>query len=156
MHRKIMRFMVDFSLVVGIIVSILIASAVGTAVDNGGLSFLVFIVSLIIIEMGLAGEGMKVEQAENIAKIARNTERLLDMKDGAAGSQYSGYTGSGETSMLSRALASDGVPAPNSTVTTPPAPTIVAPPSKWTCKKCFEENAASSRFCMNCGNKKSY
>lgn len=157
MHSKIMRFMVDFSLIVGVVVAFLIAWMIGAAIDNGGIGFLVFIVALVIIEMGLASEGMKVEQAENIAKIAYNTEQLMKMQQG----NNSATTTYDSTSMLSRAAADGPITVntvsydkPVSKPVQTPAP--VAVPSKWTCKRCLEENEADARFCMNCGNKKSY
>lgn len=152
MHRKVMRFLVNFSFVFGIIVSILISSLVQSITDNGGLGVLVFIVSLIIIEMGLASEGMKVEQAENIEKIAYNTEQLLNMQRGMnPGNTYE------QTSMLSRAAAEGPITKNTIDYHNPvqkPAQSIET--GTWMCKKCLEENAAGSRFCMICGSKKSY
>lgn len=136
MHSKMMRFLVDCSAVVGVIVALLIAWLVGGAVDNSGVGIIVFVITLIIVEMGLASEGMKVEQAENIAKIAYNTEQLIKMQE--SGRSNGAY----------------------STVSyTPPAnannsQTVI--PKNWTCQSCKETNALDSLFCKNCGEKRMY
>lgn len=162
MHRKIMRFMVDFSLVIGIILAFIIAWMVGKLVNNSGFGILVFIITLVIIEMGLASEGMKVEQAENIAKIAYNTEQLINIQQGKKPASPTYYD---PTSMLSRAAAEGPVTVNRvsydnsaSQPVSRPVQTQVPPagPSKWTCKRCFEENSADAHYCINCGNKKSY
>lgn len=149
MHRKIMRFLVNFSLIFGVIIAYVVASLVGGALNNSGIGVLTFIVTLVIIELGLASEGMKVEQAENIEKIVYNTEQLLRIQQVVnSGNTYN------QTSMLSRAVAADPIAynAPVQKQTPVPA----EGPSSWMCRKCLEKNAASSQFCMYCGNRKSY
>lgn len=136
MHSKMMRFLVDCSTVVGAIVALLIAWLVGGAVDNFGVGFVVFIIVLIVVEIGLAGEGMKVEQAENIAKIAYNTEQLLKMQEGG------------------RSNKGDSMVSYNPSVNANNSQTVL--PKDWTCQSCGETNDVDSCFCMNCGWKKMY
>lgn len=136
MHSKMMRFLVDCSAVVGVILALLIAWLVGGAVDNAGIGLIVFIITLIIVEMGLASEGMKVEQAENLAKIAYNTEQLVKMQEG--GRSNGGY------STISY----------NPPVNTSDSQAVLS--KSWTCQSCSEINASNALFCKNCGVKKMY
>ena len=136
MHSKMMRFLVDSSAVVGVIVALLLAWLIGDAVGSSGVGLIVFVIVLIVVEMGLASEGMKVEQAENIAKIAYNTEQLLKMQGGGS---------------------SNGVHSTVSYNTPANAGNSQAVLSKnWTCPSCSEINASDALFCKNCGVKKMY
>lgn len=136
MHSKVMRFLVDCSAVVGVILALLVSGLVGDAVENFGVGVLVFIIVLVVVEIGLASEGMKVEQAENLAKIAYNTERLLRLQEeGRPNKEYS---------TLSYAPP---VNANNSRAVIP---------TSWKCESCGETNGADSRFCKNCGLKRMY
>lgn len=136
MHSKMMRFLVDCSAVVGVIVALLIAWLVGDAVSSSGVGLVVFVIVLIVVEMGLASEGMKVEQAENIAKIAYNTEQLVKM-------QESGRSNGAHSTMSYNPPAN----ASNSQATLP---------KNWTCQSCGETNVSDSLFCKNCGTKRMY
>lgn len=136
MHSKVMRFLVDCSAVVGVILALLIACLVGGAVENFGVGLLVFIIVLVVVEIGLASEGMKVEQAENLAKIAYNTERLLRLQE----SEYSKK----EHSTLSY----------NTPVNANNSRAVI--PTGWKCESCGERNGEDSRFCSNCGLKRIY
>ena len=136
MHSKMMRFLVDCSVLVGVLVALLAAWLVGVAIGSYGVGLVAFGIVLVVVEMGLASEGMKVEQAENIAKIAYNTEQLLKIQGGGS---------------------SNGVHTTVSYNTPANASNSQAVLSKnWTCPSCSEINASDALFCKNCGVKKMY
>ena len=154
MWRRIAGAVLAIYLIIGLCVSCGMGIMAEEAAGQGGA--MLSLAAMVVVVISATGLGLIVDMAGYLERVADNTDKLVNMQYGTSNQHSSGYTDSGETSMLTRALASDGVPAPNSTVSAPSSPKIVAPPSKWTCKRCFEENEADSHFCMNCGSKKSY
>lgn len=135
MHSKVMKALVNFLLMAGWAVALIIAFGVGIAAQSMGIGILVFIISFVIVELSVAREGMKVEQAENIAKIAYNTEQILNMQKSHNNT---------ETNVNDK-QSSDSPEVENQINI-----------SNWTCVECNTYNTGTHRFCMNCGRKRSY
>lgn len=154
MWRGIASIILVIYLVIGTIASFGVGAYLEEYGDGGTGAF--FLCEIIIF-ISATGLGLILDAVKYLERIAKNTECLR--KGGTAGGMSAGTPTDpyDNTSMLSRALASDGIPN-QSTVNPNPVPTpkIVAPPASWTCNKCLEENAAENLFCLNCGNKKSY
>lgn len=164
MHTRIMKFVLDISTVVAVIASIaagIFAGAVALEVEDGFvLAFIAFIlvdvVVFIIFETKIAMMGMQVEQAENIRKMAKDTQMIFQaihrIENTVQNNPGSGMSIPECASVQGSAVSQSG----NIGYKTIQPNRQFAGPSKWVCKKCLEENGAYDKFCSVCGSKKTY